>query len=198
MSKHIKRALIIALPIVGLILVLLYQFYKKLDVGQKARQADVIAVLTGGTEERQRTAVKLLKEGYSKSGKLIVTAYPAEDNAWTTSYYNKLGVEADQLILDNEATSTRTNASSVARIMKQRGWKTVTVVTSDYHTRRAAWCFEKEFDGTDLEFWMVSAYPKDDGDALSYEEHKGNYKMALKELPKSIGYALGLYHFIDL
>ena len=133
------------------------------------------------TQERQRTAVKLLKEGYSKSGKLIVTAYPEKANAWTTSYYNNLGIDSDQLILDNEATSTRTNASSVARIMKQRGWKMVIVVTSDYHTRRAAWCFEKEFSDKDLGYWMVSAYPKDDGDALSYEEHKGNHKIGLKE-----------------
>lgn len=197
MKKIIKISLIIILPIIGLFIIL-YNLYKNLDVGRKPRQADVIAVLTGGTQERQRTAAKLLKEGYSKSGKLIVTAYPEKANTWTTSYYNNLGIDSDQLILDNEATSTRTNASSVARNMKQRGWKTVTVVTSDYHTRRAAWCFEKEFNGTDLEFWMVSAYPKDDGDALSYEEHKGNHKMVLKELPKSIGYAMGLYHFIDL
>ncbi len=51
------------------------------------------------------------------------------------------GITADRIILDDQAKNTRENATLSAKIVRERGFAKVLVVTSAFHLPRAADCF---------------------------------------------------------
>jgi len=54
------------------------------------------------------------------------------------------GVSREALILERDSLTTRQNARKVAAMLAGRDWRTVGLVTSDFHMRRAARLFRRE------------------------------------------------------
>jgi uncharacterized SAM-binding protein YcdF (DUF218 family) len=101
-----------------------------------ARQADGIVVLTGGSS-RVSDAMELLAAGYGKR-LLISGVHPTsaagdisrsvqESQAWFNCCVD----------LDYSAVNTRSNAAETRRWAHERGFKSLIVVTSNYHMPRA-------------------------------------------------------------
>jgi uncharacterized SAM-binding protein YcdF (DUF218 family) len=101
-----------------------------------ARQADGIVVLTGGAS-RVSDAMELLAAGYGKR-LLISGVHPTsaasdisrsvqESQSWFTCCVD----------LDRSAVNTRSNAAETRRWARERGFKSLIVVTSNYHMPRA-------------------------------------------------------------
>ena len=101
-----------------------------------ARNADGIVVLTGGSS-RVSDAMELLAAGYGKR-LLISGVHPtnaASDISRTLpDNHSLLGCCVD---LDRSAVNTRSNAAETRRWVKDRGFKSLIVVTSNYHMPRA-------------------------------------------------------------
>jgi uncharacterized SAM-binding protein YcdF (DUF218 family) len=100
------------------------------------RQADGIVVLTGGAS-RVSDAVDLLAGGYGKR-LLISGVHPTND----ASDISRSLPESKSFInccvdLDHSAINTRSNAAQTKRWVHERGFKSVIVVTSNYHMPRA-------------------------------------------------------------
>jgi len=101
-----------------------------------ARNADGIVVLTGGSS-RVSDAMDLLAAGYGKR-LLISGVHPTNDfsdiSRTLPDNHKLLNCCVD---LDRSAINTRSNAAETRRWARERGFKSLIVVTSNYHMPRA-------------------------------------------------------------
>jgi uncharacterized SAM-binding protein YcdF (DUF218 family) len=60
---------------------------------------------------------------------------------WLAEWLREQGIAADRIALEGESRNTRENAILSAKILAERGWKRVLLVSSAWHARRAVGCF---------------------------------------------------------
>ncbi|MCC8962117.1 YdcF family protein [Bradyrhizobium sp. Pear76] len=98
--------------------------------------ADGIVVLTGGSS-RVSDAMELLAAGYGKR-LLISGVHPTNDAGdISRSVPDSRGLMSCCVDLDRSAVNTRSNAAETRRWARERGFKSLIVVTSNYHMPRA-------------------------------------------------------------
>lgn len=120
----------------------------RLIVQDPLEKADVILVLAGDDNgERVDEAVKLYKQGYAK--KLLMSGGRL---AWRLTYAQWMrkqavaeGVPQSAIILQDKSRSTVDDANFSLPIVKQHNFKSVLLVTSPSHSRRAKRVFHKVF-----------------------------------------------------
>lgn len=192
--------LVLLILIVLLFLPLLSLFFS-LDVGKEPRKMDVIIGPEGPTRDRAKTTSHLLKKGYTASNQMIITSFYNKETQtdYRPLYFDQLEISADQIIQENRATSTYTNAVNSLALMKDHQFNSALVVSSDYHIRRVRWCFEKVNQVYDFDLHFASSYHRGPtGENLPYWKHKEGRRLALKEVVNNVGYWLRLYKWIDL
>lgn len=110
-------------------------------------RTDAIVVLTGGSG-RVATGLELLREG--KADMLFISGVGkglvVQD---LLAFWNGLpdNISKDKIMLGYAAQTTYGNAVETAQWMKQRHFKSLRLVTSDYHMPRALHEFEKQMPG---------------------------------------------------
>lgn len=52
------------------------------------------------------------------------------------------GIAPERAVMDDQSRNTRENAVESARVARERGWKSILVVTSAFHMERALGCFK--------------------------------------------------------
>ena len=101
-----------------------------------ARNADGIVVFTGGSS-RVSDAMELLAGGYGKR-LLISGVHPTNDvSDISRSLPYKQSLLGCCVDLDRSAVNTRSNAAETRRWARDRGFRSLIVVTSNYHMPRA-------------------------------------------------------------
>lgn len=173
--------------------------YNTLDVGEDPIKSDVIISLEGGNRERSEKSVSLLREGYSQSGKIIVSPRIKFESGFDIiDWYTDAGASEDEIISEYESTSTWSNARNTIDLMKKHNWRTAIVVTSDYHSKRTKLVFDRLNKDKKYKFTFVSALMKEKGRFVSYKEYTANSIIAINEVIKYIGYKIYLYKLLDL
>lgn len=160
-------------------------------------KVDAVVVLGGdvwGT--RLETAARLVRAGYAPvvliSG--APAAYGVSEADLAIPYIVRRGYPAEWFVtLSNVAMSTREESFALLDELRQRQVRSLILVTSDYHTARAARTFRaaERTLGCHLEMRMVAA-PDRYFRADSWWRNREGCKTALGEWGKTLAYALGI------
>ena len=123
-----------------------------LIVADPPRWADAAVVLAGDPDyERTKTAVRLLLEG--EVGLLILTGGEPGPGDSATSLRDvalRAGVPAERIRMEQVSRSTRGSMEAIRPILEQERIRSVVVVTSPYHQRRAWWTARKTLRGVEV------------------------------------------------
>jgi len=130
---------------------------KPLITNEAPQKSDVIIILGGGVDkdiqdtgpavdQRLDKGIELWQNEYASyiivaGGLVKKTNYTEADEL--LEYTLEKGVPADKIIKESKSLNTYENAIFSQEIMKQKGWQTALVTTSDYHTKRACQIFRK-------------------------------------------------------
>jgi len=123
-----------------------------LVVADPPRWADAAVVLAGDPDyERTKTAVRLLLEG--QVGLLIVTGGEPGPGDSATSLRDvaiRGGVPPERIRVEGVSRSTHGAMEGVRPILEGERIRSVAVVTSPYHQRRAVWAARKTLRGVEV------------------------------------------------
>ena len=125
---------------------ILFAFTLGKPASPTAPSTDAVVVLTGGSG-RIEHGVKVLRAGKAKR-LLVAGADPAVTKG---DIARRLGGQERLLRccvdLGSESVDTRSNAEEAGRWIDRRGFKSVRLITSDWHMRRARYEFRKVLGG---------------------------------------------------
>jgi uncharacterized SAM-binding protein YcdF (DUF218 family) len=113
--------------------------------------ADVIVVLSGGTESRMSEALNLYKEKYGKIIVLTETGEQTEGYDYLNSFDMRIqlqnnGVPSGNIVItDLTVNTTLDEAVAIRDLLQNRQYQSAIIVTDPYHTRRAALIFNQIF-----------------------------------------------------
>ena len=115
------------------------------------RPADVIVVLGGEEGERVEYGVKLFKEGWARKDHIIMTGGPLVGKHTYAGLMKEqaedLGVAGKFILLADKSRSTEEDARYTGEILKDKGYTSMLLVTSPYHSRRASIIFKEMLPG---------------------------------------------------
>ncbi|MEK4514283.1 YdcF family protein [Paenibacillus sp. FSL H8-0122] len=159
-----------------------------LPLSQTPKQSDIIIILSGGGG-RVEQGVKLYKEGYAPqlllSNAKEITG-PAGDMRETAL---SLGIPESAILTEDAAESTYQNALFTLPIMKQHGFKSAIVVSSDFHMRRVKFIFDHVYKKSGIELTYIGA---DSGyNSKAWWSDRYSRETTFNEYIKMIGNAFG-------
>lgn len=148
----------IVLKIGVLVLLVLNLAKEYLIVNEIPQKVDIIVVYSGDSGERTEKGIELLRKGYAEKiifsgGKVYQDVRMAD---LMKQHAIELGIAEDKIIVEREANSTYENARLTLEILKRNKYKSIIVVTSDYHTRRTRLTTKKVLKGSGIECIVVS------------------------------------------
>lgn len=184
---------------------LLYYGGRYLQHEDPLQKSDAIFVLAGTRLERPFEAVDLYKEGYAplivlspgrpEPGEALLRqrgiTFPSEVELERDALV-QLGIPASAIVATNGyIDNTAQEANLLRSMVAAHQWRRVIIVTSKYHTRRAAFAFRRGLDGTGAEVVMrASRY--DESDPARWWRYRSDFRFASSEWQKLIAYRLGL------
>ena len=112
------------------------------------RPSDVILVLAGETYRRPERALQLLAQGYGRRVVLDVPSnaklYEFTQIQFAEKYIQDLPQGAAVIVCPIDGLSTRDESKDAEKCLARDGGRSVLIVTSDFHTRRALDIFQRE------------------------------------------------------
>lgn len=124
------------------------------------RRADAILVLAGETERRPQRALQLLAQGY---GRRVVLDVPNHSPIYVFTqiqlaekYIQALPQAGSMSICPIDGLSTKAESKDAGKCLAGQGVKSVLIVTSDFHTRRALSVFQHELP--EFEYSIAAAH----------------------------------------
>jgi uncharacterized SAM-binding protein YcdF (DUF218 family) len=180
--KKIIRQIILSLLVLVLLLVVVAWIFPQplLTVDSGTVKADVLVVLGGGHERRERAA-ELFKE--HAAPRIIVSGFG--DCEINRRWLVGAGVPPNMIELEPQSRTTRQNAQLVIKLLREQNIQHAIIVTSWYHSRRALACFRHY--APEIQFYSRPSYF---ACARADWRRKGIVRRIHWEYPKLLGYWL--------
>ena len=126
--------------------------------------ADFQVVLGGDSGDRVLTAARNYQTGVAPYVLLAGLEHsPVEMRQyymhWRTNLLVERGVPRERIYHDAESTSSWEEAVNTLKLMQNKGWRHVVVVSDPYHMRRLSWIWDRVFRDTGLHYTLVSSKP---------------------------------------
>jgi DUF218 domain len=142
-------------------------------VVDEPRPSDIIVVLAGETDRRPARALELLAQGY---GRRIVLDVPADAKLYeftqlqlAQKYIQDLPQGGSISVCPIDGLSTKDESKDAEKCIARQGGKSVLIVTSDFHTRRALSVFRREVPGYE---YSVAASRNDSSFGVKWWTHR--------------------------
>jgi len=169
------------------------------------RKGDAIFVLAGTELTRPLEGGDLYLEGYAPrivmSREILEPAFAILEHrgAKVSSKVERardiltsLGVPAAAITLpDRLHANTAEEAATLRELALKNGWRTVIVVTSKYHLRRAYIAMQRQLRGTQVQVVMRGSR-FDEANMERWWTQRGVIRDVVAELPRVVAYGLGL------
>lgn len=205
--RVMRRRTIVTFAVLVIIAAALFLYYggRYLQHEDPLEKADAIFVLAGARIERCLEGADLLKAGYApivvlspgrvESGEDYLSthrvSFPREVDLQRSALI-QLGAPPDAVLaLSGTVDNTAGEAQLVAALAKARGWRTLIVVTSKYHTRRTGFAFRRVLEKSGVRI-IVRATTYDRSDPARWWRKRGDFRFATSEWQKLIAYRIGL------
>ncbi|QWU15120.1 Uncharacterized SAM-binding protein YcdF, DUF218 family [Paenibacillus sophorae] len=171
-----------------LVLIAILTAGRFLTVLESPKKADVIIVLSGGAG-RVEKAVELYKAGYAPC--LILSNFRETANSSRNMLQTALalGIPQDVILNEGGALSTYDNAKFTLPIMKNQGFTSAIVVSSDFHMRRVKFIFDSVYKKSDIELTYVGS--ASEYNAKRWWSDPFNREITFTEYTKMIGNFFG-------
>lgn len=177
-------------------------FLAKEDALQKA---DAILVLAGTPMRRPLEAADLYLAGYGsrivltratrEGGEraLVERGVPfAEDVVRAHDALVQLGIPDEAILVPARIhDSTAAEAITLRELAGRHGWRSIIIVSSKYHLRRAGFAFRRELRGTNVQV-MMRGTRYDGLEPDRWWRRRGDLREIVPEVPKLVAYVLGL------
>jgi len=141
-------------------------------------KADLIILLSGDSQRMEKVA-ELYHAGYADKVLLTNAQIPGS----TVEYAESFGIPRNNLLTENEATSTYENALYVKNLVLDHGFESALVVTSNYHMRRTRLAYERVFHDTNVSFTYVPYHHN----SITRDRRKENEGLFKREYKKLMG-----------
>ena len=146
--------LVILVGIAGILFIFAGVFLVRKDT---LKNSEALVILSGGGEERLEAGASLYHDG--KVRRIILTETDELQTGSSTSItsinYDALasryGIDKSKIYKTKKtSSSTYEEAQAVLILMKQKEWKTLIIVTDNFHSRRTGMIFDKIFRGSGI------------------------------------------------
>lgn len=150
------RGIVAGVVTTGLLFAMVISFYGRspLTVSMPLKSSNAIVLLAGGYEERAPVAASLYQDGYAG---LILLTDDGVRRGWSKEHQRNLyaierseielvkrGVPQQAIVrLPFRKSGTIYDALAVREYVIKQKLRSILLVTSDYHTRRSLWTFQK-------------------------------------------------------
>lgn len=202
----VRRTIVILLALAALATAwLLVYGGRYLQHEDPLQRSDAIFVLAGTRAERLLEGADLYKEGHAP----VIVLSPGRPEPGEhllrqrgIRFPSNVELERDVLLqmrlppaailaTEGYVDNTAQEANLLRALVKAHGWRRVIIVTSKYHTRRAAFAFRRGLEGTGAQVVMrASRY--DASDPARWWRYRADFRFASSEWQKLLAYRLGL------
>ena len=162
-----------------------------LEAADPPARADAIVVL-GGNVDRVRRGIALYEGGFAPTvvfsgGQLKDAGLACSSAQLSLEAALELGLPEGAAVIAPEAQSTYEEALNVHKLVRERGWRSLIVVTDPFHTRRAGRTFRALLPGVEVH---VSAAPNPDHDPARWWQSERGLLAVINETIKLAYYWL--------
>lgn len=199
------RRVIVAFSLLGFLWLISWLGARALIVRAPLERADAIVVLSGSSTLAERTHHAARLYSLNRTQKILLTNDNQQGGWWsaeqrnpyfyeiTTRELTRLGVPLEKIeVVSTPVASTWDEAQLIGQYAKSQNLRSIVIVTSAYHSRRALWMFQEVLRDTDTQIGMD---PVETGvqtpQPSTWWAHTRGWQLVFVEYLKLINYLCG-------